>query len=451
MLCITNDGRKLALDQRMLNPDYPDDPNNKATACAKKIYRWWKRTTRHGVTITQIVFSDLSTPKKDGSFSIYNDIKDKLISYGMPPEEIQFVHDAETDAAKQKLFDKVRSGEVKVLMGSTSKMGAGTNVQNKLKILHHLDCPWRPADLQQREGRIIRQGNENRFVHLYTYVTEKTFDSYLYQMVERKQKFIGQIMTSKAPVRIAEDIDEQALSYAEIKALCSGNPMIKERMELENEVSKLKVERAAHQSTIYSLEDDLINKYPKELAFQKERVDGIKADLKILEQNPKLDKGFSIELRGKIHHERKSAGEEILRLRDALSGIQDKHFGSYRGFDLVFRYSLFEHKHYISLQGACTYKVADSEDKLGTVIKIDNVLESLPKTLEREEGKLQSIQNEMKDAEVEIMKPFDKEEEYQRKSARLEELTELLSINKDEHDDVEVEGFEAEIDARNII
>lgn len=449
MLCVTNDGRNLALDQRMIDPDYPDSPTSKATACAENVYNIWRDTSEE--KLTQMIFCDLATPKKDGSFSVYNDIKAKLIVKGIPESEIQFIHDAETDAAKNKLYDKVRTGEVRVLMGSTRKLGAGTNVQSKLIALHHLDCPWRPSDLQQREGRIIRQGNNNKLVHIYTYVTEKTFDSYLYQMVERKQKFIGQIMTSKAPVRIAEDIDEQALSYAEIKALCSGNPLIKERMELENEVSKLKVERAAHQSTIYSLEDDLINYYPKEIAFQTERVEGIKADLITFEKNPKSEKNFTIEINNRIYLERKPAGEEIIRLREAVDEIKDKHFGSYRGFDLFFRYSLFEHKHYISLHGACNYKIADSEDKLGTIMKIDNAIENLPKILEQENSKLQNLQSDMKDAEIEIKKPFEKEEEYQQKSARLEELTAILSIDKDEHDDVEVTGVEPDIDERNII
>ena len=449
MLCVTNDGRNLALDQRMIDPDYPDSPTSKATACAENVYNIWRDTSEE--KLTQMIFCDLATPKKDGSFSVYNDIKAKLIVKGIPESEIQFIHDAETDAAKNKLYDKVRTGEVRVLMGSTRKLGAGTNVQSKLIALHHLDCPWRPSDLQQREGRIIRQGNNNKLVHIYTYVTEKTFDSYLYQMVERKQKFIGQIMTSKAPVRIAEDIDEQALSYAEIKALCSGNPLIKERMELENEVSKLKVERAAHQSTIYSLEDDLINYYPKEIAFQTERVEGIKADLITFEKNPKSEKNFTIEINNRIYLERKPAGEEIIRLREAVDEIKDTHFGSYRGFDLFFRYSLFEHKHYISLHGACNYKIADSEDKLGTIMKIDNAIENLPKILEQENSKLQNLQSDMKDAEIEIKKPFEKEEEYQQKSARLEELTAILSIDKDEHDDVEVTGVEPDIDERNII
>ena len=449
MLCVTNDGRNLALDQRMIDPNYPDHPTSKATACAENVYNIWLETSDE--RLTQLIFCDLSTPKKDGSFSVYTDIKAKLIAKGIPESEIQFIHEAETDAAKNKLFDKVRAGEVRVLMGSTSKMGAGTNVQSKLIALHHLDCPWRPSDLQQREGRIIRQGNENKLVHIYTYVTEKTFDSYLYQMVERKQKFIGQIMTSKTPVRIAEDIDEQALSYAEIKALCSGNPLIKERMELENEVTKLKVERTSHQSTIYSLEDDLINFYPKEIAFQTERVKGIKQDIQVLELHPKSDKDFLIEIKGKVYHERKPAGEAIIQLREALAGIEDKRFGSYRGFDLVFRYSIFEHKHSISLQGACSYKIADSEDKLGTIMRIDNAIENLPKILEQENSKLKDLQSDMKAAEIESKKPFEKEEEYQQKSARLEELTTLLNLDKDEHDDVEVEGVEPQIDERNII
>ena len=341
MLLITNDGRKLALDQRLMNELLPDNETGKTAACAENVFEIWERTKE--ARSTQMVFCDLSTPHGDGKFNVYDDVRDKLIARGIPAEEIAYIHSAETEAKKKELFGKVRSGQICVLLGSTQKMGAGTNVQQKLIALHHLDCPWRPADLQQREGRIVRQGNENPEVEIYSYVTENTFDAYLYQLVESKQKFIGQIMTSKSPVRSAEDVDEQALSYAEIKALATGNPHIKEKMDLDIDVSRLKLLKANHLSQRYALEDQLIKELPQKLRSLEERIRGYEADRVRLTENtqPNAD-GFSpMVIQGKHYAEKKDAGAALLAACKAMTSPEAVPLGQYRGFAMELSFDSF--------------------------------------------------------------------------------------------------------------
>ena len=341
MLMITNDGRKLALDQRMVNPLLPDSGTGKVSVCADNIFAIWQRTAEQ--KSTQLAFCDLSTPKNDGTFNVYDDLRDKLIARGIPAEQIAYIHNANTEQQKKELFGKVCAGEVRVLLGSTAKMGAGTNVQKKLIALHHLDCPWRPADLQQREGRIIRQGNENKEVEIYTYVTENTFDSYLFQLVESKQKFIGQIMTSKSPVRAAEDIDETALSYAEIKALCTGNPYIREKMDLDIDVGRLKLLKANHLSQKYSLEDQIFKAFPQKIAGLEQRIAGYQKDMAHLAEETKPNgDGFSpMVIHDRIYAEKKAAGSAILEECRAMTSPDPVVIGSYRGFSMELSFDTF--------------------------------------------------------------------------------------------------------------
>ena len=437
MLVITNDGRKLALDQRLINPLLPDSDTGKVAVCAENVYEIWSRTAEN--KSTQMIFCDLSTPHNDGQFNVYDDLKKKLLDRGIPEAEIAYIHNAKTEAAKKELFGKVRSGEVRVLIGSTQKMGAGTNAQQKLIALHHMDCPWRPSDLQQREGRIIRQGNENPKVDIYTYVTENTFDSYLYQLVEGKQKFIGQIMTSKSPVRSAEDIDETALSYAEIKALCSGNPHIKEKMDLDIEVQKLKLLRANHMSQRYALEDQLIRKFPNEIASMHQWIDGLEADMALLKDNTQPNaEGFDpMVIGGQTYTEKKAAGTAILDACNALTTTDPVPLGSYRGFKLTLCFDSFEKLFKISMQGTLTYKVGLGTDVFGNIQRMDNLLESMSARQLDYKEQLKNLEIQVENAKQEVAKPFPREEELKAKSARLDQLNILLNMDKRENEIVD--------------
>ena len=445
MLVITNDGRKLALDQRLINPMLPDSDTGKAAICAENVYNIWEGTAEQ--KSTQMVFVDLSTPHNDGQFNVYDDLKKKLLDKGIPESEIAYIHNAKTEAAKKELFGKVRSGEVRVLIGSTQKMGAGTNVQRKLIALHHVDCPWRPSDLQQREGRIIRQGNENPKVDIYTYVTENTFDSYLYQLVEGKQKFIGQIMTSKSPVRSAEDIDETALSYAEIKALCSGNPHIKEKMDLDIEVQKLKLLRSNHMSQRYALEDQLIRKFPKKIASMHQWIDGLEADMALLKDKtqPNADGFCPMVIGGQTYTEKKAAGTALLEACNALTSADPVPLGSYRGLKLTLCFDSFEKLFKISMQGTLTYKVGLGTDVFGNIQRMDNLLESMPTRQLDYKEKLKNLEIQVEIAKQEVEKPFPREEELKEKSARLDQLNILLNMDKRENEIVDGVPDEGEI------
>lgn len=448
MLVITNDGRKLALDQRLINPMLPDSDTGKVAVCAENVYNIWEGTAAQ--KSTQMVFVDLSTPHNDGQFNVYDDLKKKLLDKGIPESEIAYIHNAKTEAAKKELFGKVRSGEVRVLIGSTQKMGAGTNAQRKLIALHHVDCPWRPSDLQQREGRIIRQGNENPKVDIYTYVTENTFDSYLYQLVEGKQKFIGQIMTSKSPVRSAEDIDETALSYAEIKALCSGNPHIKEKMDLDIEVQKLKLLRSNHMSQRYALEDQLIRKFPKEIASMHQWIDGLEADMALLKDKtqPNADGFCPMVIGGQTYTEKKAAGTAILDACNALTSADPVPLGSYRGLKLTLCFDSFEKLFKISMQGTLTYKVGLGTDVFGNIQRMDNLLESMPTRQLDYKEKLKNLEIQVEIAKQEVEKPFPREEELKAKSARLDQLNILLNMDKRENEIVDGVQDEGEIQSQ---
>ena len=432
MLLITNDGRKLALDQRLINPMLPADPESKAVKCAETVFDIWRRTAeKHS---TQMIFCDLSTPKGEGVFSVYDDIRSKLVEMGVPENEIAYIHDAKTEAQKKDLFAKVRAGQVRVLLGSTQRMGAGTNCQQKLVALHHLDCPWRPADLQQREGRIIRQGNENAEVDIYSYVTEGTFDAYLYQLVERKQKFIAQIMTSKSPVRSAEDVDEQALSYAEIKALASGNPLIKEKMDLDIEVTKLKLLKSSHLSQRYALEDAISKTFPKSLAETQERLAGYGEDIAAVKAHtaPNED-GFSpMTLAGKVYAEKKAAGAELLALCQNMLTPEPTQVGLYRGLTMELSFDSFSQEYRLTMIGQLRHVVTLGTDVFGNIQRMDNLLESLPLKEQAYREKLSDLHNQLETARVEVLKPFPREEELQAKLARLEELNALLNMDKRE-------------------
>ena len=432
MLLITNDGRKLALDQRLINPMLPSDSESKAAKCAEMVFDIWRRTAeKHS---TQMIFCDLSTPKSEGVFSVYDDIRSKLVEMGVPENEIAYIHDAKTEAQKKDLFAKVRAGQVRVLLGSTQRMGAGTNCQQKLVALHHLDCPWRPADFQQREGRIIRQGNENAEVDIYSYVTEGTFDAYLYQLVERKQKFIAQIMTSKSPVRSAEDVDDQALSYAEIKALASGNPLIKEKMDLDIEVTKLKLLKSNHLSQRYSMEDAISKTFPKSIAETQERLAGYGADIAAVKAHtaPNED-GFSpMTLAGKVYTEKKAAGAELLLLCQNMLTPEAMQIGTYRGLTLELSFDSFSQEYRLTMIGQLRHVVTLGTDVFGNIQRMDNLLESLPLKEQACREKLSDLHNQLETAKVEVLKPFPREEELQTKLARLEELNALLNMDKRE-------------------
>ena len=438
MLLITNDGRKLALDQRLINPMLGDSETSKATACAENVFEIWKKTAES--RSTQMIFCDLSTPKNDGSFNVYDDIKKKLTEKGIPENEIAYIHNAKTEMQKKELFNKVREGTVRVLIGSTAKMGAGTNVQQKLIALHHTDCPWRPSDLQQREGRIIRQGNENEEVDIYSYVTEQTFDSYLYQLVESKQKFISQIMTSKSPVRSAEDVDETALNYAEIKALASGNPLIKDKMNLDIEVSKLKMLKSTFLNQRYALEDKIIKHFPVEIAETKERLAAYNEDIKTVKENtrPNADGFTPMELKGTVYSDKKAAGTELLSLCACKVNADRESIGSYKGLRLDLEFDKFSRTFFLGMEGKQRYKVELGSDVFGNIQRIDNFLEALPVRENNCKQKLEELEKQLETAKVEVKKEFEKEDELAEKSKQLEELNVLLNEDNKKNDTQEV-------------
>ncbi len=441
MLLITNDGRKTALDQRLVNELLPDDPSSKVSICADNVFDMWNKTTPQ--KSTQLVFCDLSTPHNDGSFNVYDDIRKKLIAKGVPETEIAFIHDADTEAKKKDLFGKVRSGQVRVLIGSTAKMGAGTNVQKKLIAIHHTDCPWRPADLQQREGRIVRQGNENPEVEIFSYVTEETFDAYLYQLVENKQKFIGQIMTSKSPVRSAEDVDEQALSYAEIKALATGNPHIKEKMDLDVAVSKLKLLKQNHLSQRYALEDKVIMFYPKEILRLENRIKGYEEDIKTASDNsvPNSDGFCPMVLEGITHTEKKSAGSAILEICQSMKSPEPKAIGSYRGFDLELSFDTFQKQFILTLVGSLRHSTPLGTDVHGNITRLDNLIGDFEKKKTACIEQLEDTKTQLANAKEQIEQPFPQEDELNAKMERLGELNALLDMN---HNDNEIDDGDIE-------
>lgn len=439
MLLITNDGRKLALDQRLMSPMLGDSETSKAIACADTVYDIWQK---HSDTAsTQLVFCDLSTPHNDGSFNVYDDIRTKLVAKGIPEEQIAYIHSANTEAQKKELFGKVRSGQVRVLLGSTQKMGAGTNVQQRLIALHHLDCPWRPSDLQQREGRIVRQGNMHDEVDIYTYVTENTFDSYLYQLVESKQKFIGQIMTSKSPVRSAEDIDETALSYAEIKALCTGNPYIKEKMDLDIDVQRLRLMKASHLSQRYALEDQIIKKFPQEIASYEQIMQGLQSDITAAKEHTRPNEdGFSpMVIEGVVHSSKKAAGSAILEVCRNMTTPDPISLGQYRGFAMQLHFDSMKREYVITLQGQLSHPVSLGTDIFGNIQRLDNVIESFPERVENCRALLENVHHQLEAAKTEAQAPFPKEDELKAKSARLDELNILLNLDKKENEIVDGE------------
>ena len=429
MLRITNDGRKLALDMRLINPLAADDPDGKVAVCARNVYRIWEQTKEK--RSAQLVFCDLSTPTTDGSFSVYDDLKKKLMDAGIPEEEIAFIHTADSEAKKKELFSKVRAGQVRVLLGSTAKMGAGTNVQDKLIALHDLDCPWRPSDLQQRLGRIVRQGNENEEVEIYRYVTEGTFDAYLYQLVENKQKFIAQIMTSKAPVRVADDVDETALSYSEIKALATGNPLIIEKCNLDMEVARLNMLKASHLNQVYALEELVYRKYPEEITRLTERIAGYEQDVALAAAHPKAQEGFcGMEVDGRHYTEKEDAGKAIIDVCTRMTGPDAVLLGQYRGFSMVLAYDGRSNEHRITLKGTLSHTVTLGADVFGNITRLDNALENLAGSLQAEQNSLEETKTQLENARTELAAPFAREEELAEKTARLKELNILLNMDE---------------------
>lgn len=430
MLKVTNDGRKLALDQRMIDPLLPDEDGSKVNACAGEVYRIWSETADR--RSAQLVFCDLSTPKSGGSFNVYDDIRKKLIARGIPAEEIKFIHEADTEAKKQELFKKVRRGEVRVLIGSTAKMGAGTNVQNKLIASHDLDCPWRPSDLEQRAGRTVRQGNENPVVGLYRYVTEETFDAYLYQLVEGKQKFASQIMTSKSPVRSADDIDETALSYAEIKMLATGNPYIKEKMDLDIQVQRLRLLKSSYLSEIYALEDKIIKHFPQQIAVKKELVAALESDLATAQKHPKPadDRFVGIEVKGVFYSEKAEGGQKIIDACQQMSSPDPVRLGTYRGFDLDLSFNTMERTYEVKIRGAASRIISLGTDPAGNITRIDNAVEKISERLEAIKAELDGLEKQFEVAKVEVKKPFAKEQELKEKTDRLNVLNGLLNVDK---------------------
>ena len=433
MLCVTNDGRKIGLDVRLMNPMLPDNPNSKLNVCVQNVLKIWEDGKEQ--KLTQLLFCDLSTPKNDGNFNVYEDIRKKLIAAGVPENEIEFIHNADTEAKKAALFSKVRSGDVRVLLGSTAKMGAGTNVQQRLVAVHHLDVGWKPSDMTQRNGRIIRQGNMNKEVKVFNYVTEGTFDSYLFQTLENKQRFISQIMTSKSPVRSCEDVDEQALSYAEIKALCAGNPLIKEKMDLDVQVAKLKVLKADHQSQKFRLEDKLLTKFPADIRETNAYIAGVKADAQLAAAHPQVQEGFcGMTIKGVTYDEKKTAGERLVLACSELPNAEEKVIGSYRGFELSLRFDTYRSEYQAILKGQRRYPVALGTDPLGNIIRLDNSLNNFPERINSAENELATLHQQQAAAQIEVEKPFPQEEELAEKSARLAELNAQLDVDEKNHE-----------------
>lgn len=430
MLLITNDGRKLALDQRLTNEMLPDEPESKVNACVEEVYRFWEEGRKE--KLTQLLFCDLSTPKKDGTFSVYNDVREKLIAKGIPPEEIAFIHDANTDVRKKELFSKVRRGAVRVLMGSTFKMGAGTNVQDLIIASHDLDCPWRPRDLEQRAGRTIRQGNKNKKVDIVRYVTEGTFDAYLYQVIENKQKFISQIMTSKSPARTVEDIDEVALSYAEIKALATGNPYIKDKMDLDIQVSKLQLLKQSFLSQKYEMEDKVTKYFPKQIKQQEQWIVEYEADIAQVKAHTPPDRETfpPMQIKDVTYHDKKEAGQAIIAACKAVTSPEAVPLGTYRGLTMELSYHVVAKEFVIELKGRRTYSVALGTDIYGNITRLDNEIDKLPDNLIRCRERLETLKTQLETAKVEAVKEFPQEQELAEKTARLGELNALLDMDK---------------------
>ena len=430
MLKITNDGRKLALDQRLINDVLPDSDTSKAATCVEKAFEIWEQTKEQ--KSTQLIFCDLSTPKGDGTFNVYEDIRNKLVEKGVPPEEIAFIHEANTELRKAELFGKVRSGQVRFLLGSTQKMGAGTNVQDRLIALHHLDVPWRPSDIEQQEGRILRQGNLNPKVKIFRYVTEGTFDSYSWQLIENKQKFIGQIMTSKSPVRSCEDVDEAALTYAEVKALATGNPYIKEKMDLDIQVSKLKLMKGNHTSQKYRLEDDILKRYPQQIAILKERISGMTVDIQTAKTNLPADKEqFVMKVGDKIYTDKKEAGTALVEMCKEMKTLNvPATVGEYAGFKMAVSFDSFNHKFVMNLKGQLSHNLEIGSDPLGNIARINHALESMPKQLAEAQTKLETVERQLETAKIEVTKPFAQEAELAEKLERLAALNALLNMDE---------------------
>ena len=433
MLCVTNDGRKIGLDVRLMNPMLPDDPSSKLNICVQNVLQIWEDGKEQ--KLTQLLFCDLSTPKNDDNFNVYDDIRRKLVAAGVPESEVEFIHSADTEAKKAALFSKVRSGDVRVLLGSTAKMGAGTNVQSRLVAVHHLDVGWKPSDMTQRNGRIIRQGNMNKEVKVFNYVTEGTFDSYLFQTLENKQRFISQIMTSKSPVRSCDDVDEQALSYAEIKALCAGNPLIKEKMDLDVQVAKLKVLKADHQSQKFRLEDKLLTKFPADIQETTAYIAGVKSDAELAAAHPQAQEGFcGMTIKGVAYDEKKTAGERLLLACSELPNSEEKVIGSYRGFELSLRFDTYHSEYQALLKGQRKYPVALGKDPLGCIIRLDHSLNDFPERIASAENELATLKQQQAAAQIEVEKPFPQEEELAEKSARLAELNAQLDVDEKSHE-----------------
>ena len=433
MLCVTNDGRKIGLDVRLMNPMLLDDPNSKLNVCVQNVLKIWEEGKDQ--KLTQLLFCDLSTPKNDGNFNVYDDIRKKLVAAGVPENEIEFIHNADTEAKKAALFSKVRSGDVRVLLGSTAKMGAGTNVQSRLVAVHHLDVGWKPSDMTQRNGRIIRQGNMNKEVKVFNYVTEGTFDSYLFQTLENKQRFISQIMTSKSPVRSCEDVDEQALSYAEIKALCAGNPLIKEKMDLDVQVAKLKVLKADHQSQKFRLQDKLLTKFPADIQETNAHIAGLKADAQLAATHPQGKEEFcGMTIKGVAYDEKKTAGERLILACSELPNAEEKVIGSYRGFEMSLRFDTYRSEYQALLKGQRKYTVPLGTDPLGNIIRLDNSLNNFPELITSAENELDTLHQQQAAAQIEVEKPFPQEEELAEKSVRLAELNAQLDVDEKSHE-----------------
>ena len=433
MLCVTNDGRKIGLDVRLMTPMLPDDPNSKLNVCVRNVLKIWEEGKDQ--KLTQLLFCDLSTPKNDGNFNVYDDIRKKLVAAGVPENEIEFIHNADTETKKAALFSKVRSGDVRVLLGSTAKMGAGTNVQSRLVAVHHLDVGWKPSDMTQRNGRIIRQGNMNKEVKVFNYVTEGTFDAYLWQTLENKQRFISQIMTSKSPVRSCEDVDEQALSYAEIKALCAGNPLIKEKMDLDVQVAKLKVLKADHQSQKFRLQDKLLTKFPADIQEANAHIAGLKADAQLAAAHPQGKEEFcGMTIKGVAYDEKKTAGERLVLACSELPNAEEKVIGSYRGFELSLRFDAFRTEYQALLKGQRKYTVPLGNDPLGNITRLDNSLNNFPERITAAKNELDTLHQQQAAAQIEVEKPFPQEEELAEKSARLAELNAQLDVDEKSHE-----------------
>ena len=450
MLKITNDGRKLALDQRLINDMLPDEEHSKAKTCVDKAFEIWEDTK--GEKSAQLIFCDLSTPKGDGTFNVYEDIRNKLMEKGVPAEEIAFIHQANTELRKAELFSKVRSGQVRFLLGSTAKMGAGTNVQDRLIALHHLDVPWRPSDIEQQEGRILRQGNRNPKVKIFRYVTEGTFDSYSWQLIENKQKFIGQIMTSKSPVRSCEDVDEAALSYAEVKALATGNPYIKEKMDLDIQVSKLKLMKANHTSQKYRLEDNIAKHYPQQITILKERISGLQADIQTAKTNLPADKEFfSMRVGNKVYTDKKEAGTALVEMCKEIKSVNAPAvIGEYAGFKMAVSFDSFNHKFVMNIKGQLSHNLEIGVDPLGNISRINHALEAMTKELAEASTKLENVERQLETAKVEVTKPFAQEAELSEKLDRLSALNALLNMDEKGDDGIGMEDDKSELGTEQV-